>query len=81
MPTATEQTARLATLGQLLETTFAAHLSPVPSREAARDWLDQARIPRLKANPRAKRGGGVVYYQVCAVERMLRGRLLPGRIR
>jgi hypothetical protein len=45
-----------------------------------RGWFDRARIPRFKANPLAKRGGGLVYYSAAAVETFLRSRLLPGRM-
>ncbi len=71
--------ARLATIDVLLETTVPAFLDPVPSRETLREWFDRARIPRFKANPLAKRGGGPVYYSVAAVETFLRSRTLPGR--
>ena len=56
--------ARLATLDGLLETVIPAFLNPPPSRETLRAWFDAARIPRFKANPSAKRGGGQVYYSV-----------------
>ncbi len=72
--------ARLATLDVLLETTIPAFLDPPPSRETLRGWFDRARIPRFKANPLAKRGGGLVYYSVAAVETFLRSHLLPGRM-
>ncbi len=51
-------TARLASLDGLLETVIPAYLNPTPARETLRDWFDTARIPRFKANPAAKRGGG-----------------------
>ncbi len=72
--------ARLASLAGLLETTIPAFLHPVPSRETLRDWFDQARIPRFKANPTAKRGGGTVFYSVSAVEKFLQSRTLPCRL-
>ena len=71
-------TARLATLDVLLETTIPVFLSPRPSRETLRAWFDQARIPRFKANPIARRSGGHVYYSVAAVEKFLRSRTIPG---
>ncbi len=43
--------ARLATIKELRETTIAAFLTPVPSHETLRSWFEQARVPRLKANP------------------------------
>lgn len=73
-------TARLATLSKLIETTFAAFLDPVPSRETCRNILDSAQVPRFKCNATAKRGGGPCYYSVSAVEKLLRSRLLPGTV-
>lgn len=71
-----ETTARLATLEQLRETTFAAFLSPVPSTRILRLWMDRYQIPRFKPNPLAKRGGGPAWYSVAAVEKMLRQRTM-----
>jgi len=73
-------TARLASLDGLLETVITAYLNPTPSRETLREWFDEARIPRFKANPAAKRGGGSVYYSVAAVEKFLQTRTLPCRL-
>jgi hypothetical protein len=73
-------TARLASLDGLLETIIPAFLNPTPSRETLREWFDEARIPRFKANPSAKRGGGPVYYSVAAVEKFLQSRTLPCRL-
>lgn len=70
---------RLATLDELRKTTLAAHLSPMPHTVTLRSWFDQARIPRMKANPLARKGGGRVYYQVSAVEKFLRSRLISGK--
>ena len=72
--------ARLSTLDQLQQTLIPAYLTPVPSRETLRDWLDSARIPRFKANPAARRGGGPVFYAVAAVEKFLQTRTLPCRL-
>lgn len=72
--------ARLATLDQLMHTLISAHLDPVPSAETLREWFDTARIPRFKANPAAKRGGGPVFYSVAAVEKFLQTRTLPCRL-
>ncbi len=72
--------ARLATLDELLKTVIPAYLTPPPGRESLRDWFDQARIPRFKANPTAKRGGGTVFYSVAAVEKFLHSRTLPCRL-
>lgn len=71
---------RLATLDQLLETTIPAFLAPPPSRFTVRGWLNRWKVPRFKANPSAVRGGGVVFYSIPHVERMIRGRILHGRI-
>jgi hypothetical protein len=70
------QTARLATLDQLIQFTLPNFISPIPSRETLRSWFDKAKIPRFKANPTARRGGGPVFYSVAAVERFLRSRTL-----
>ena len=80
MQKTTNPTARLASLDGLLETIIPAYLTPVPSRETLRDWFDAARIPRFKANPAAKRGGGPVFYSVAAVEKFLQTRTLPCRL-
>ena len=72
--------ARLATLDELLDTVIPAYLAPPPGRESLRDWFDQARVPRFKANPTAKRGGGTVFYSVSAVEKFLQSRTLPCRL-
>jgi hypothetical protein len=69
-------TARFATVGELLLTTIPVFLAPPPSVETLRAWFDQGGIPRIKANPLAKRGGGPVYYQVAAVEKFLRQRTM-----
>jgi hypothetical protein len=71
---------RLSSLEWLLETVIPAYLTPPPSRETLRDWFDTAGIPRFKANPTAKRGGGPVYYSVAAVEKFLQSRTLPCRL-
>jgi len=68
--------ARLATLDKLRLTTIPAFLDPVPSSDTLRHWFDQAKIPRFKSNPLAKRGGGACYYSVAAVEKFLRGRTM-----
>ena len=73
-------TARLATLDELVQTLIPAYLSPTPSHETLREWFDAARIPRFKANPAARRGGGPVFYSVAAVEKFLETRTLPCRL-
>ena len=65
--------ARLATLNVLRKTTVANYLDPVPCSQTLRAWFDAAGVPRLQANPGAKRGGGVVYYHVGKVEQFLKG--------
>jgi trehalose utilization protein len=70
------QTARLATLDQLCETTIPAFISPIPSRDTLRAWFDQAGVPRFKSNPTAKRGGGTVFYSVAGVEKLFRNHTL-----
>ena len=80
MNTKQNPTARLATLEQLVQTLIPAYLTPTPSHETLREWFDEARIPRFKANPTAKRGGGPVYYSVAAVEKFLQTRTLPCRL-
>jgi hypothetical protein len=72
--------ARLATLGHLLQTVIPAYLTPSPSPETLRTWFDTAGIPRFKSNPAAKRGGGPVFYSVSAVEKFLQSRTLPCRL-
>jgi trehalose utilization protein len=71
------QSARLATLQQLRETTLPVFLNPVPTSDVLRHWFDAANIPRFKSNPTAKRGGGPVFYSVAHVERFFRARTLP----
>jgi hypothetical protein len=73
-------TARMATLDQLIKTLIPAFLTPTPSHETLREWFDNARIPRFKANPAARRGGGPVYYSVSAVEKFFETRTLPCRL-
>jgi hypothetical protein len=73
-------TARLASLEQLVKTLIPAYLTPTPSHETLREWFDAARIPRFKANPAARRGGGPVFYSVAAVEKFLQKRTLPCRL-
>ncbi len=76
METKPSTTARAATLDQLLEHTIPMFLTPSPSKETLRAWFDGANIPRFKANPSAKRGGGRAFYSVSAVEKFLRNRTM-----
>ncbi len=57
-----------ATLDAICSEIVPLFITPIPSRETVRDWLDNANIPRFKSNPTAKRGGGPVYYSVAAVK-------------
>lgn len=70
----------MATLKQLRETTLRNFLDPIPCDDTLRAWFDDAKVPRFKSNPTAKRGGGYVFYSVPAVEKLLRSRMLPGRM-
>ncbi len=72
--------ARLATIDQLRETVLSAYFEPVPCRETLRAYFDLWRVPRFKANPLAKRGGGQVWYSVAHVEKHLRAHTIPGKL-
>jgi hypothetical protein len=61
----------MATIDHLLKTLIPLHLDPVPKKRTMVNWLDTAGVPKLKANPSAKRGGGFVYYSVSHVEKLL----------
>jgi hypothetical protein len=74
-----QPTARTATLEQLKRNTLPLYIDPLPGDETLRKWFDNAGIPRLKANPTAKRGGGPVFYSVAGVEKFFRGRMLVPR--
>ena len=74
----TENRARLATIERLRETTIPAFLDPVPQPNTLRYMFRAARIPCFKSNPSAKRGGGIVYYSVAAVEKLFRARMVGG---
>jgi hypothetical protein len=80
MTVTSNSNARLATLDQLCKTILPAFLDPLPCRLTLRSWFDEARIPRFKSNPLAKRGGGTVFYSVAHVEKWLRSRTIPGRL-
>lgn len=73
----TKSNVRLATLSELRKTTLAAFIAPIPTDETLRNMFDAAGIPRFKANPTAKRGGGSCYYSVAGVEKFFRSRTLP----
>jgi hypothetical protein len=61
-------TARLASLDVLRATTIPLYLDPSPAKQTLRQWFDDAKVPRFKSNPVAKRGGGPTYYSVAHVE-------------
>lgn len=71
---------RLATLSELSKTVLPNFIAPIPTAETLRAWFDSARIPRMKSNPLAKRGGGATYYSVAAVEKFFRSRTMPGKV-
>ena len=73
-------TARLASLDDLIENTLPVFISRIPCKLTLRTWFNDAQIPRVKANPSAKRGGGYVFYSVAHVEKYFRSRMLPGRL-
>lgn len=68
---------RAATLAELKETLLPNFIHKVPSDETLRAWFDAAGVPRFKANPLAKRGGGPIFYSVPAVEKFFRSRMVP----
>jgi hypothetical protein len=72
--------ARAATLEKIRSEVAPNFVDPVPTAETLRDWFDGAGIPRFKANPTAKRGGGPCFYQLSAVEKFFRTRTLPGGV-
>jgi len=74
------QNVRLATMGELRENILPNFIAPLPSVDTLRAWFDEAKIPRMKSNPSARRGGGKVYFSVAAVEKFFRSRQLTGRL-
>ena len=64
----------MATLAALRRTVIPRYLDPVPSLFSLRRWFARAKLRSIKMNPLARRGGGVLYYNVNAVERYLRER-------
>jgi len=77
MDTNLPQRARLATLDELLRDVVPNHISPPPLRDTFRAWLDRANIPRFKTNMAARRGGGVCFYSVSHVEKLLTRTVAP----
>jgi hypothetical protein len=74
MPVSNENVvaARMMTTNELLTRVFPNFISPVPTKRALAEMLHRHRIPFWKSNVAAARGGGPVYWQVSAVERLLR---------
>jgi hypothetical protein len=64
----------------LREGLLKAWLSTVPCSITLTKWFDENKIPRIKSNPSAKRGGGSVFWSVSHIEKLLTRSLLPGRI-
>ncbi|HWN97391.1 MAG TPA: hypothetical protein VNT99_20335 [Methylomirabilota bacterium] len=75
----TKVNARLASLDVLLTTTIPLFLDPLPAKPTLRQWLHDAKVPRFKSNPIAKRGGGPTYYSVTHVEKFLKDRTTVGK--
>ena len=69
------QNQRLATIEQLQAGCIGVHFNPIPTVATLRNWLTKARIPRFKTNAAAVRGGGVCYYSVPHVERLICAKL------
>lgn len=64
--------AHTATIAVIQERIARAYFDPLPRLSTLRDWLIRARVPRVKANMGAKRGGGPLYFHVAAAERCLK---------
>lgn len=62
---------RLVTLRAIHEEIAPRFFYPMPSIYTLGRWLLRARLPKVKANHKAKRGGGLVYYHAGAVERWM----------
>lgn len=78
MRTQPPQVARLLTIHAILKEVAPYYVNPVPHPVTLKRWLDDAQCPRQKTNPNAIRGGGPCYYSAAHVDRILRGKLLPG---
>lgn len=66
---------RLASIEIIKRDILPNYIQPIPSTPTLRTWFDGAEIPKLKCNPKAKRGGGTVFYSVAAIEKLLRSRM------
>lgn len=73
MNTPSRPKARFASLEKLIAELLPAYLDPTPCKSALRAWFAREGVPTVKANPNAHRGGGVVFYSVAAVEKLLNG--------
>ena len=62
---------RFATLAVLLREIASLYVAPPPTPRTFRTWLNRNRVPRKKANPMARAGGGEVYYSVPDTIKML----------
>lgn len=70
-------TARFASLETICEKIIPLFLDPPPKPVSIKRLLDRNRVPRCKANPSARRGGGYCYYHVATVEQLLRRTFTP----
>lgn len=71
--------ARMASIPELQKSLIINWLNPIPCVDTLRDWFDREKIPRFKASPLAKRGGGTVYYSVAHVEKLLQRRTVKAQ--
>jgi hypothetical protein len=55
-----------------LKPLFAEFFDPMPCDYTIRQFLLRKRVPFIKSNPSAKRGGGPCFFNVCATEEALR---------
>lgn len=68
--------ARMATLDVIQKDVIPLYLQPTPCKLTLKTWFKG--LPKFKANPCAKRGGGTVFYSIAAVEKYLKARTLGG---
>lgn len=66
--------ARLMTLVALYENVIPLWFDPPPKPRTVEGWMKEAGVPRYKANLKATAGGGISYWSVPHVERMLRAK-------
>lgn len=67
--------ARMQSLATLRAELIPRFLNPVPCERTLRRWFKRARLRTVKANPSARAGGGVVYFNRAAVEKYLLDRM------